>query len=93
MDERQETRRLVINSLIPTTAYANLQTSAKSQLLDIADMLVNYIFDGKPSEEVAKPESDEPAKVKRKRRKKSADAPLENAEQEPIGPRLDKPQN
>ena len=81
MDERQETRRLVINALIPTSAYANLQFSAKNQLLEIADMLVNYIFDGKPPEVVDKPKPEEPVKAKRTRKKKIATAPLENAEQ------------
>lgn len=75
MNERQETRCLVIKALIPTSAYASLQVSAKSQLLDIADMLVNYIFDGKASEE------EQPVKGKRTRKKKIATAPLENAEQ------------
>jgi len=55
-------RRQIINSLIPTASYASLQPSAKDLILDTADMLVDYIIQGRPAKK-----QDKPVKDKRKR--------------------------
>lgn len=64
-DKIVEVRRDIIKCLIPTSAYSSLQPSAKSLVLDTADMLVNYIMNGKPIEKSA------PVKDKRKRAPKN----------------------
>lgn len=75
MNQMQETRLLVIKSLIPTAAYASLGSNAKIKLIDTAEMFVDYIFNGKPIDEGTEPESIAPVKAKRIR-KKTAAAPL-----------------
>ena len=55
-----EIRKAVILSLIPTSAYASLQPSAKDKILGTADMLTNFILNGL--------EVEKPAPVKDKRK-------------------------
>lgn len=60
--DRAKTKKDIILALIPTTAYASLQPSAKNQLLDIADMFVDYIY----AEEKKAPAKPVPSKKSKK---------------------------
>lgn len=61
MLDRSEVKRDIVLALIPTSANAQLQISAKDQILGVADMFVDYIFK-EDAKAIAKPKASKKSK-------------------------------
>ena len=61
MLDRSEVKRDIVLALIPTSANAQLQLSAKAQILSVADMFVDYIFK-EDAKAIAKPKASKKSK-------------------------------